>query len=89
MTVPDAAVEAEIVILPAPAPTLIIPAPETFSKLLNVPEELLVVFPKAVRDTEEVCTLAEIVTVLAAFPIPIPAPAEIDICPLEPFKLCT
>ena len=36
------------------------------------------VFPNPVMDIYEVCTLAEIVIVLALFPIPIPAPAEIE-----------
>ena len=54
---------AEIVIDCAPTPTLTIPAPETFSKLLAVPAELTVVFPSAVSETDEVWTLAEIVIV--------------------------
>ena len=44
----------EIVMLPAPTPTLTIPAPDTFNKLENVPDELEVVFPNAVRDIDEV-----------------------------------
>jgi hypothetical protein len=44
-----------------------------------VPDALIVCVPSA-------CTLAEIVIVLPAWPIPIPAPAEIDTCPLEPFN---
>jgi hypothetical protein len=71
-------VVAEMVMLPAPTPTETIPAPEMLSRFENVPEELEVVFPKAVRDTEEVWTLAEIVIVEAACPIPIPAPADMD-----------
>ena len=47
-------VVAEIVMLPAPAPTLTIPAPDILSKLENVPDALPVVFPRAVRDTEDV-----------------------------------
>lgn len=81
-----AGVGAEIVMLPAPAPTLIIPAPEMFNRFEKVPVELTVVFPRIVRETEEVCTLAEIVIVLAAFPIPMPAPADTDIAPLEAFR---
>jgi hypothetical protein len=49
-------VVAEIVIDPAPTPTLTIPAPETLSALLNVPVELLVVFPIADIEIEEVLT---------------------------------
>jgi hypothetical protein len=49
-------VVAEIVIDPAPTPTLTIPAPEMFRALLNVPVELLVVFPSADIETEEVLT---------------------------------
>jgi hypothetical protein len=66
------------VILPAPTPIEAIPAPEMFKRLLKVPAELFVVFPRAVREILEVWILAEIVIVLAACPIPIPAPAEID-----------
>jgi len=40
----------EIVTLPLPTPTEAIPAPEKFSNPENVPTELLVVFPRAVRD---------------------------------------
>lgn len=69
-------VVAEMVALPAPTPILIIPAPDRFSKFENVPAELEVVFPNAVRETEDVWTEAEMVIVLAACPIPIPAPAE-------------
>jgi len=47
-------VVAEIVILPAPAPTLTIPAPDMLSKLENVPDVLPVVFPNAVMDMDEV-----------------------------------
>lgn len=47
------------------------------------------VFPETVTETKDVCTLAEIVIVLAAFPIPIPAPADIEREPLNPFKLVT
>ena len=47
-------VVAEIVILPAPAPTLTIPDPEMFRKLENVPEELLVVLPSAVKEIDDV-----------------------------------
>ncbi len=43
-------VVAEIVRLPAPTPTLIIPAPDTLRRFENVPAELEVVFPNAVRD---------------------------------------
>jgi hypothetical protein len=44
----------EIVTLPAPTPTDAIPAPEKFNSPENVPAELLVVFPMAVRDCENV-----------------------------------
>ncbi len=44
----------DIVMLPAPAPTLTAPAPEMFNTFENVPEELPVVLPKAVSDTDEV-----------------------------------
>lgn len=47
-------VEAEIVRLPAPTPMLMIPAPEILKRFENVPEELTVVLPRAVSDTEEV-----------------------------------
>ena len=79
-------VVAEIVILPAPAPTLTIPAPDMLSRFENVPDALPVVFPRAVRDTEEVCTEADTVMVELACPIPIPAPAEIDNAPLEALR---
>ena len=49
-----AGVGTEIVTLPAPTPTEAIPAPEKFNRFENVPVELLVVFPKAVREIEEV-----------------------------------
>ena len=77
---------AEMVALPAPTPTLTIPAPERLRRLENVPAELLVVFPRAVNDCVKVCTDAEMVIVDAALPIPIPAPAEMLILPLEPFS---
>lgn len=76
----------EIVILCAPAPTLTPPAPEILSRLVCVPEELAVVFPRAVIDTVAVCTEAEIVIVEFACPIPIPAPAEIDMELDDPFR---
>lgn len=56
----------EIVILPAPAPTLTRPAPEIFKRFEKVPLLLDVVLPSAVRETEEVWTEAEIVIVLPA-----------------------
>jgi hypothetical protein len=59
-------VVAEIVMLRAPAPTEIIPAPDILRRLEYVPLELLVVFPSAVREMFEVWTLAEIVMVDAA-----------------------
>ena len=77
----------EIVILPAPTPTDAIPAPEMFNRFENVPAEELVVFPRAVKDTEDVCTLADTVIVDPACPIPIPAPAERDTLLEVPFKL--
>jgi hypothetical protein len=79
-------VVAEMVILPAPAPTLTIPDPEIFSRLEKVPEELEVVLPSAVSEIREVWMEAEIVMVEAAWPIPIPAPAEMDIAPVEPLR---
>ncbi len=56
------------------------------SKLVCVPEELEVVFPSAVIDTEAVWTDADTVMVELACPIPIPAPAETDNAPLDPFN---
>lgn len=76
----------EIVRLPAPAPMLTIPAPDTFNRFENVPEELTVVFPRAVIDANDVCTEAEIVIVLAPWPMPMPAPAEIDKLPFDPLR---
>jgi hypothetical protein len=63
---------------PAPTPTEAMPAPEIFKRLENVPDELDVVFPNAVSDIEDVCTDADMVIVLAFWPMPIPAPAERD-----------
>lgn len=80
-------VVAEIVMLPLPTPALIIPAPEMFKRLVNVPAEELVVFPRAVNEAETVWTDADRVSVLLACPIPIPAPAEIDKLLVLPFKL--
>lgn len=76
-----AGVVAEIVMLPAPTPTLIIPAPETFSRLEKVPAELDVVTPRAESEIEEVCTLAEIEIVerFEARPIPAPATSETEL----------
>lgn len=48
------AVDAEIVILCAPAPTLTIPAPDILIRFVCVPDELTVVFPSAVIDTDAV-----------------------------------
>jgi len=76
----------EIVTLPFPTPTEAIPAPEKFSTFEKVPDELLVVFPNAVKEIDEVCTDAEIVMVLAALPIPMPAPAEIERLPFDPLR---
>jgi len=56
-------VVADMVRLCAPTPTDTIPAPETFSRLDKLPLELDVVFPSAVRETDEVWTLADIVIV--------------------------
>jgi hypothetical protein len=77
---------AEIVMLPAPAPTLTIPAPEMFKRFVNVPAELTVVFPSAVTECDAVCTLADSVIVELACPMPIPAPAESESAPLEPLR---
>jgi hypothetical protein len=44
------------------------------------------VLPKAVSDWLIVCTDAEMVMVFPALPTPMPAPAEIDIAPEEPFS---
>lgn len=44
----------EMVTLPLPTPTDAIPAPEKFRRLVNVPEELEVVLPRAVKETEAV-----------------------------------
>ena len=76
----------EIVTLPAPTPTEAMPAPEKFSRFENVPEELLVVFPSAVIEIDEVCTEAEMVIVLPACPVPMPAPAEIETLLEVPFN---
>ena len=54
---------AEMVMLPAPAPTDTIPAPEILRRFENVPAELLVVLPRAVTDIDDVWTLAETVIV--------------------------
>ena len=62
------------------------PAPEKFSRFENVPEELLVVFPSAVIEIDEVCTEAEMVIVLPACPVPMPAPAEIETLLEVPFN---
>jgi len=53
----------------------------------KVPEELRVVLPNAVILCKNVCTDAEIVMVLAAWPIPIPAPAEIEALEEVPFRV--
>src|SRR5271170_3055782 len=68
---------------------LIIPAPEMVRVFEWVPVELMVVLPAADQVCAEVCTLAEIVMVLAACPIPIPAPADTDNVPEDPFRLFT
>jgi len=47
-------VVAEIVIDPAPAPTEIIPAPDTFKRFENVPADEFVVFPNAVTEIDDV-----------------------------------
>lgn len=69
-------VVAEIVRLPAPPPTEIIPAPEMLRRFEKVPLDERVVLPSAVRETLLVWMLAEKVIVLAFWPIPIPAPAD-------------
>ena len=76
----------EMVTEPLPTPTDAIPAPEKLSRPENVPAELDVVLPSAVKDWLIVCTDAEIVMVLAPFPIPIPAPAKIDTLEEVPFS---
>lgn len=75
-----------MVILPAPTPILAIPAPEMFSRLENVPADEEVVLPRAVRLMLEVWTTAEMVMVEALFPMPIPAPAEIETLEDVPFN---
>lgn len=59
----------EIVTLPAPTPTLAIPAPEKFSKLEKVPVELETVLPSAVREIEDVWTIPLIETVMLPAPV--------------------
>jgi hypothetical protein len=91
ITLCTAALDAEIVMFCAPAPTLTIPAPETFKRFENVPAELDVVFPKAVRETEEVCIAGdgtEIVTLPAPTPTEaIPAPEKLSNVLKEPLEL--
>jgi hypothetical protein len=59
------------------------PIPEKASRLLTVPVELLNVFaPDALREMLDVCTLAEIVMVLAPVERAIPGPAERTIVPV-------
>ena len=72
--------------LPAPAPTLMIPAPERLRRFEKVPDELDVVLPSAVIDTDEVCTDAEIERTLAAVAVPIPAPAAMETLDEVPFN---
>lgn len=78
---------AEIVMVPADAPTDTMPAPEIFIRPEKVPVLPSVVFPNAVMDCVMVWTLAEIVMVLLAWPVPIPAPAERETLLLVPFRL--
>ena len=65
-----------IVTLPAPTPTETSPAPEKTSPVLNVPVELLVVFPVALIETEAAAADGtEIVTLLLLTPtLATPAP---------------
>jgi hypothetical protein len=57
----------------------------------SVPLEISELVPEVLPEIwTAFCTgVAEIVTVLALFPMPIPAPAEIERLPLEPFTLDT
>ena len=48
------AIGAEIVMLCAPTPTLIAPAPEMLMRFVCVPDELTVVFPRALIETDAV-----------------------------------
>jgi len=54
--------------------------------LEKVPDELDVVLPSAVIDTEKVCTEAEIESTLAAVAVPIPAPAAMETLEDVPFS---
>ena len=66
----------EIVTLPAPTPTLAIPAPENTSPVEKVPVELLVVLPDADIETDAAAADGtEIVMLLLLIPtLAIPAP---------------
>ncbi len=72
----------EIVTVPAPTPTEAIPAPEKLRLFAKVPVLLLVLLAMANIDTLAVCTLAEILMVLAPVARPIPAPAARTIVPV-------
>ena len=82
---------AEMVALPAPTPTLIMPAPDRFNRLENVPVELLVVLPRAVSEIEEVWIAGagtEMVTLPAPTPTEaMPAPEKFNSVLNEPEEL--
>lgn len=81
-------VVAEIEIVPFPTPALIIPIPDTARALLNVPDELEVVFPDADREiVEKTGALFEIVIVLRLLAMLIPAPATSDALPVEALRV--
>jgi hypothetical protein len=63
----------EIVTDPAPTPTLAIPAPENWRTLLNVPVELEVVLPRAVREIVEKLVTEGVLAEIVMLPAPTPA----------------
>lgn len=78
---------AEIVTLPAPTPTLAIPAPENTRPVLNVPVEFIVVFPDALKETATAAAVPpDMYSVLPLMPtLTFPAPetfSRLDIAPL-------
>lgn len=86
-TEPAAAAGAEMETVLPLIPMETTPIPEKASRLLTVPVELLNVFaPDAVREMLDVCTLAEIVMVLAPVERAMPPPAERTIVPVEDAK---
>ena len=77
----------DIVTLPAPTPTLAMPAPENTSPVLNVPVELIVVFPDALSETATAAAVPpDMYSVLPLIPtLTFPAPetfSRLDMVPL-------